>query len=82
MPNLRIQLDEATKVRLRMQAARNGRSMEEEAREILLSTLSAELLQTSESLADKVQRRFASIGGLELELPDRDAIRKVDHFHK
>jgi len=33
------QLDEATKVRLRLRAAQHGRSMEAEAREILKTTL-------------------------------------------
>lgn len=74
------QLDEKTKSRLRVRAALNGRSMEEEAREILRSALSAPLPQTSEGLAEKIQRRFAPFGGLELELPGRDAMRKMPDF--
>ena len=70
------QLDENTKTRLRVRAARHGRSMEEEAREILRSAL-----ETSQSprlnLAEAIRRRFAAFGGVELALPGRDAIRQA-----
>lgn len=75
------QLDEKTKTRLRVRAARHGRSMEEEAREILRSALTAPS-QARESLGVAIRRRFAAYGGLELELPERDAIRQFADFGK
>ncbi len=71
-------LDEKTKARLKIQAAHNGRSMEEEAREILRSSLSASR-PSKENLAESIRRRFAALGGVELELPRRDAVRLPPH---
>ena len=68
------QLDEKTKTRLRVRAAHHGRSMEEEAREILRSALTASS-PAKGNLAETIHRRFAPFGGIELELPRRDAIR-------
>lgn len=73
------QLDEKVKSRLRVRAAHHGRSMEEEAREILRSALVA-LPNLKDNLADIVRRRFAPLGGVELELPPRDPIRKPPDF--
>jgi antitoxin FitA len=73
------QLDDKTKSRLRVRAAHHGRSMEEEAREILRSALTASS-PASGSLAESIRRRFAAFGGLELELPRRDAIRQPPDF--
>ena len=67
-------LDENTKARLRIRAAHHGRSMEEEAREILRSTLAAPQ-QPQTRLAECIRRRFARLGGVELELPRRDSLR-------
>jgi plasmid stability protein len=64
------QLDENTKTRLRVRAAHHGRSMEEEAREILRSALTASS-PVRRNLAEAIRRRFAEFGGLELELPSR-----------
>jgi len=68
------QLDEKTKARLRIRAAHHGRSMEEEAREILRSTLTAGEPATR-NLAESIRRRFAALGGVELKLPKRDSLR-------
>jgi len=73
------QLDEKTKSRLRVRAAHHGRSMEEEAREILRSALSASPPEKS-NLAEAIRRRFAAFGGAELELPKRDARRRPPQF--
>jgi plasmid stability protein len=73
------QLDEKTKTRLRVRAAHHGRSMEEEAREILRSALVSRP-NLNDNLADIVRRRFAPLGGVELELPPRDPIRKPPDF--
>lgn len=80
MPTLTIrQLDERTKARLRVRAAHHGRSMEEEAREILRSAL-RDSSAVKGNLAEAIRRRFAPFGGLELELPRRDAVREMPNF--
>ena len=58
------QLDEKTKTRLRVRAAHHGRSMEEEAREILRSALTASS-PAKGNLAEAIQKRFLAFGGLE-----------------
>jgi len=72
-------LDENTKTRLRVRAAHHGRSMEEEAREILRSSLVAASLGKGH-LAEAVRRRFAVFGGVQLQAPSRDVIRKAPKF--
>ena len=54
------QLDEATKVRLRLRAAQHGRSMEAEAREILKATL-ARQARGRGALADRIHARFSAL---------------------
>jgi plasmid stability protein len=66
---------------LRVRAAHHGRSMEEEAREILRSALTTPS-RTKENLATAIRRRFASLGGIELSLPLRDAVRKAPRFEE
>ena len=68
------QLEENTKRKLRMRAARHGRSMEQEAREILKSALS-QPEEHSKDLVDTIRRRFAKYGGVELNIPPRGPIR-------
>jgi plasmid stability protein len=53
--------------------------MEEEAREILRSALTASS-PAKGNLAEAIHRRFAEFGGLELELPRRDAMREAPGF--
>jgi len=53
--------------------------MEEEAREILRSALTSSS-PIKGNLAEAVRRRFAAFGGLEFELPRRDAMRQVAEF--
>lgn len=71
-------LDEKVKARLKIRAAHHGRSMEEEAREILRTALAFPMEQ--EHLADAIRRRFAPFGKVELELPVRDAPRTPPDF--
>ena len=73
------QLDEKTKARLRVQAAHHGRSMEEEAREILRFAVSASSMG-KDNLAEAIRRRFAVFGGVELQLPQRGPIRRPPKF--
>jgi plasmid stability protein len=68
-------LDEQTKARLRLRAARHGRSMEEEARTLLRSALQAEGAGPG-NLADSIRRRFKRVGGIDLELPPREPMRE------
>jgi len=72
------QLDDKTKSKLRVRAAQHGRSMEEEAREILRSALRTS--PARENLAKAIRERFAPLGGVELEMPRRDPIRQTAPF--
>ena len=72
-------LDEALKARLRLKAARHGRSMEEEAREILRSSLQAEAPKELD-LAAAIRRHVVAIGGIDVALPRREALRKPPKF--
>ena len=72
-------LDEKTKSRLRVRAANHGRSMEEEAREILRSALTM-FSPEQPNLAEAIRQRFAGFGGIEMKLGRRDAIRRVPDF--
>jgi plasmid stability protein len=62
-------LDETVKRRLQLRAARNGRSMEAEARAILTEAVSEPA--DSAGLFTALLDRFATLGGVDLELPDR-----------
>ncbi len=73
------QLDERTKLQLRIQAASHGHSMEEEAREILRSAL-IKGRPTQHNLAESIRRRFASLRGAEIKLPGREEIRRPPDF--
>jgi antitoxin FitA len=73
------QLDEKIKTRLRVRAAHHGRSMEEEAREILRSALTT-ASPVKGNLAETIRRRFAALGGHEFELPRRDPMRRAAEF--
>jgi plasmid stability protein len=68
-------LEDAAKERLRMRASRHGRSMEEEAREIVKIAL-ADAGAPGENLAQSIRRRFAPLGGVELSLPPREPMRE------
>ena len=57
-------LDDALKAKLRIRAARLGRSMEEEVRVILKDALAQE--DTPKSLGESIHRRFANLGGFYL----------------
>lgn len=72
-------LEETLKERLRVRAAKHGRSMEDETREILKSAL-AEGRRSGTNLAEILRRRFADIGGVELELPAREPMREPPRF--
>lgn len=72
-------LDDRIKSRLRVRAAQHGRSMEEEAREILRSALS-QSKAPQENIAEAISRRFARFGGVELPTVERDSPRRPPDF--
>jgi plasmid stability protein len=59
-------LEPALEERLRLRAARNGRSVEDELRRILSATLGEER-NPEINLAAAIRRRFLPLGGIELE---------------
>ena len=71
-------LDEDVKSRLRVRAAANGRSMEEEARMILREAVGEE--PEPKNLATFIRECFAPYGGVDLELPPRELAREPPKF--
>ena len=74
-------IENAVKTRLQLRARRHGHSMEEEAREILRSALTA-FSPTPVNLAETIQRRFARFGGVELPVVKRDSVRDIPAFEE
>ena len=74
-------LEETVKNRLRVRAAENGRSMEEEAREILKNALNPTAGEPVD-LGASVRRRFAAVGGVDLPETAREPIRRAPDFRK
>jgi antitoxin FitA len=62
-------LDDQVKALLRVEAARHGRSMEEEVRVILQNALAGTANTTG--FGSRVHQRFASLADEGLSLPDR-----------
>ena len=71
-------LDDDVKRRLRVRAAEHGRSMEEEAREILREVVGKPPLP--KNLGEAIHRRFAALGGVELDLPPREPMPEPPRF--
>lgn len=69
------QLGDDTKHRLRVRAAQHGRSMEEEAREILRGAL-ASAAAVPLDLGTSIRTRMSALGGVELEIAPREPIRE------
>jgi plasmid stability protein len=72
-------IDEALKNRLRLRAAMHGRSMEDEARDILRSALSTEIPRPRD-LGQAIHERFGPLGGVDLPNVRREAIRRPVDF--
>ncbi|MGQ0584261.1 MAG: FitA-like ribbon-helix-helix domain-containing protein [Reyranella sp.] len=72
-------IDDTIKKRLRVRAAINGRSMEDEARDILRSALSTDDPHPR-NLAQAIHERFGPLGGVDLPVVPRDAIRPPADF--
>ena len=73
-------LEPSIKERLRVRAAEHGHSMEAEARRILRATLAGTGHAPARNLYDRIQARFAPLGGVDLELPAREAVREPPRF--
>ena len=74
-------LESNVKDRLRLRAARHGRSMEEEARDILRAAL-AERAPSPANLFEAIRRRIDSLGGVELGIPARGPLREPPRFEE
>lgn len=76
-------LDDEVKKRLSLRAAENGRSAEEEAREILSRSLQGrdvEPPKTGLDLIRPIREAVEKYGGVELEIPSRKSTRPVNIF--
>ncbi|MCC5608153.1 plasmid stability protein [Nostoc sp. CHAB 5834] len=82
MNNITISnLDDDIKYRLQKRAEKHGRSLEEEAKEILCMAL----IQNHEqplNLANMIEQRFANLGDFELPEIPREPIRTVSTFEE
>ena len=72
-------LEEGVKTRLRVRAARNGRSMEEEARVILRRAVGRGPVP-AEGLGTALRELFKPLGGVELDIPAREPMRDLPRF--
>lgn len=64
-------IDDQVRERLRRRAAAHGRSMEAEVRAILTEAVAD--LDESPGLLMTLTQRFAELGGVDLELPERSS---------
>lgn len=72
-------LDDGLKRRLRIRAAENGRSMEQEARDILRAALDEDAAP-ARNLGTAIHALFRPFGGEELEIPPREPMREPPRF--
>jgi plasmid stability protein len=75
-------LDDSVKAKLRIRAAENGRSMEEEARTLLEGALQSTPSAKPRSLYASIRQSLAEAGidGMELEIPPRGPDREPPDF--
>ena len=71
-------LDDEVKHRLRVRAAGNGRSMEEEARLILREAVGDD--PDPQDLTSIIRSYFGPSSGVDLELPSREPAREPPRF--
>ncbi|ACJ01062.1 FitA-like ribbon-helix-helix domain-containing protein [Rhodospirillum centenum] len=71
-------LDATLEQRLRTRAAENGRSMEEEAQQILRQAVASQA--APRDLAASIRARVRALGGIDLEIAPRGAMREPPAF--
>lgn len=72
-------LDEDVAGRLKMRAARHGRSMEAEVRAILSEAVAADE-EDPPNLAQAIRECFSVVGGVDLEIPLRREMPRAAEF--
>jgi antitoxin FitA len=72
-------LEDPLKAKLRVRAAKNGRSMEAEVRSILRRALAVEAREPAH-IVNAIRERFARLGGVDLEPVDREPLRAPPTF--
>jgi antitoxin FitA len=74
-------LDDKVKRALQVRAALNGRSMEAEVREMISSQIANGPAETNAGLGTAIHKRFAALGGVELNIPPRQfSHRQIPKF--
>ena len=71
-------LDDAIKRRLRIRAAENGRSLEEEAREIICQAVGQP--SAPKSFGHSIHQRFAALEGIDVAPKGRTPMRAAPDF--
>lgn len=71
-------LDDHVKQRLRVRAAKHGRSMEAEVRAILVEVVAED--EVPKNILERLHERFAELGGVELDIPPRSGTHRVVDF--
>ncbi|GAA3147014.1 plasmid stability protein [Kribbella aluminosa] len=71
-------LDDKVKHRLRVRAARHGRSMEAEARAIIVEAVGLD--EEEPNILQGLHERFAELGGVDLDIPARSSKPRVVDF--
>lgn len=73
-------LDGDLEARLRDRAASHGHSVEEEAEDILRAALGPVEGPAPDNLATRVRALFAPLGGVDLDIPQREPMRDAKLF--
>ena len=71
-------LDDHVKQRLRVRAARHGRSMEAEVRAIIVEAVGVEVEPKNILMA--LHERFGELGGVDLDIPPRNTPPRIVEF--
>ena len=69
-------LDESLKLKLRLRAAGQNRSMEEEARQILRAALEGQQESSGAAFYARIRERFAGLGDVVLPIETREPVRQ------
>lgn len=72
-------LEDEVRTRLRVRAAGNGRSMEEEVRLILRAAVGRKAVP-EKGLGSAIHELFKPFGGIDLEVPPREPMREPPRF--